>query len=179
VAGPDRVKLLHAPYRLPCVRRGDLATCRFRDCDVVITGWSAARFSWPRCRAVGRRGGSGLLADEELARAVRTESANAIRYWFGVSVDVVWRWRKALGVTNRCANAGLNARPPWGRPSSFKPACPAPTQRGREEPARGAPAGSDDTRDPSRRGEGPRVLLVGLGGVWAGPTAPARVPARG
>jgi hypothetical protein len=38
------------------------------------------------------------LVDEELARAIRHESAAALRYWWGVSVGVVWRWRKALGV---------------------------------------------------------------------------------
>jgi hypothetical protein len=29
---------------------------------------------------------------------VRHEAAAAIRHWWGVSVGVVWRWRKALGV---------------------------------------------------------------------------------
>jgi hypothetical protein len=42
---------------------------------------------------------------EELARAVRTELAAAVRYWWGVSEGVVWRWRKALGVT-RTNNEG-------------------------------------------------------------------------
>src|SRR5262249_52748135 len=37
---------------------------------------------------------------EELARAVRTESAAAVCYWWGVTPGVVWRWRKALGVTH-------------------------------------------------------------------------------
>jgi hypothetical protein len=46
-----------------------------------------------------------LLVDEELARAVRQESAAAVRYWWGVSAGVVWRWRKALGVT-KINNAG-------------------------------------------------------------------------
>jgi hypothetical protein len=36
---------------------------------------------------------------EGLARAVRCESATAIGYWWGVGPSVVWRWRKALGVT--------------------------------------------------------------------------------
>jgi hypothetical protein len=44
----------------------------------LITGWSDARISWPCCRAVGTTGGgSGLLLDEELAHAVRHESAAA------------------------------------------------------------------------------------------------------
>jgi hypothetical protein len=54
---------------------------------------------------VGQRGGCGLLLDEELARAVRCESASAIAYWWGASDGVVWRWRKVLGV-DRMANEG-------------------------------------------------------------------------
>jgi hypothetical protein len=42
------------------------------------------------------------LLDEELARAVRSESAAAIMHWWGVTAGVVWRWRKALGVS--CTN---------------------------------------------------------------------------
>jgi hypothetical protein len=95
----ERVKLLHGPYTPPPLKRGDRATCLLRDCDVIITGWSAGRIAWPRCRAEGTHGGgSGILLNEELARAVRCEAAAAIRYWWGVSVPVVWRWRKALGV---------------------------------------------------------------------------------
>src|SRR5262249_9931238 len=71
----------------------------FRDADVIVTGWSAGRIPWPRCRRPGTRGGgSGLLVDAELARAVRCESALAVRHWWGVVPSVVWRWRKALGV---------------------------------------------------------------------------------
>jgi hypothetical protein len=45
------------------------------------------------------------LVDEELARAVRHESAAAVRFWWEVSVGVVWKWRKTLGVT-RTNNEG-------------------------------------------------------------------------
>ena len=66
----DRFKLLHAPYKPQPLRRGDRATCLFRDGDVVITSWSDARLPWPRCRrADSTGGGSGLLVDEELLRA--------------------------------------------------------------------------------------------------------------
>ena len=58
---------------------------------VVITSWTAARISWPRCQAVGVRGSSGILLDDELARAVRTEAAAAVCYHWGVIVGVVWR----------------------------------------------------------------------------------------
>jgi hypothetical protein len=77
---------------------------------VVVTGWTDARISWPRCRPVDvPRTHPSLLVDDELARAVRQESADAVRFWWGVSVGVVWRWRKALGVT-RTNNEGSRRR---------------------------------------------------------------------
>ena len=103
---PNLIRLLHGPNQPPALKRGDVATCFLRDGDVIITSWSAARIPWPRCRRVGTSGGgSGLLLDEELARAVRCESSLAIQYWWGVHEGVVWRWRKALGV-GRADNEG-------------------------------------------------------------------------
>jgi hypothetical protein len=94
----DRTKLLFGPYRPPHLRKGDLATCLYRDCDVAVTTWTDARIPWPRGVPVGGMGRSSLLVDEELARAVRHESAAALRHWWGVSALLVWKWRKALGV---------------------------------------------------------------------------------
>jgi hypothetical protein len=94
----DRTKLLFGPYHPPLLKRGDLAGCLFKDCEVVIKGWTDARISWPRCLPVGTKGHPSLLVDKELARAIRHESAAALRYWWGVSDGVVTRWRKALGV---------------------------------------------------------------------------------
>src|SRR5262245_24977132 len=95
----DRAQLLFGPYRAPPLKRGDRAFCLFRDCYVVVTSWTDARIPWPRCRPLDRPlGGSGLLVDEELARAVRHESAAAVCYWWCASEGAVWRWRKALGV---------------------------------------------------------------------------------
>ena len=39
-----------------------------------------------------------LAGVSKLARAVRNESARAVRNWFGVNHGTVARWRKALGV---------------------------------------------------------------------------------
>jgi hypothetical protein len=96
----ERVKLLHGPYKTPRLRRGDRTFCLFRDCDVIVTGWTDARISWPRCRPLDvPRTHPSLLVDEELARAIRHESAAAIQCWWGVSNGVVHRWRRMLGVT--------------------------------------------------------------------------------
>jgi hypothetical protein len=102
----DRVRLLHGPYEAPPLRVGDRATCLFADCDVVITGWTDARLSWPRCRPLGMpRSHPSLLVNEDLARAIRQESAAALTYWWGASAFVIWKWRKALGVS-RTGNEG-------------------------------------------------------------------------
>jgi hypothetical protein len=98
----DRTKLLFGPYKAPRLREGDRAACLYRGCEVVVTGWADARINWPRCRPVDvSRARPSLLVDEELARAVRHESAAALRYWWGVSEFLVWKWRKALGVNCR------------------------------------------------------------------------------
>jgi hypothetical protein len=103
---PDRLKLLFGPYQAPPLKRGDRTFCLFRDTTVAITAWTDAPLPWPRCRALDSPGGgSGLLVDEELARAVRHESAAAVMFSWGPSMGAVCRWRKALGVT-RTDNEG-------------------------------------------------------------------------
>jgi hypothetical protein len=62
------------------LKKGDRATCLYRDALVVVTSWSDGRLSWPRCRALGHRGGSGILVYADLARAIRHESAAAVEY---------------------------------------------------------------------------------------------------
>jgi hypothetical protein len=94
----EKVKLLGGPYRPPALERGQITTCLFRKQVVVILGWSNAPIPWPICKKPGRGGGQGLLADEELLRAIRTESALALAYWWGMTTAQVWRWRKAFGI---------------------------------------------------------------------------------
>jgi hypothetical protein len=101
----DRVKLLHGPYRAPRLRVGARAMCLYRDCLVVVTSWTDGLISWPRGLPVGRMGHPSIVVTEELARAIRVESAAAIQHWWGVSDGVIHRWRKALGVT-RTNNGG-------------------------------------------------------------------------
>src|SRR5262249_18448887 len=96
---PALAQLLHGPYAAPPLKRGAKAVCLYRDGDVIITGWSAGRIPWPRCRLPGTRGsGSGLLVDDEFARAIRCESSLALQHWFGASRSAVRCWRRALGV---------------------------------------------------------------------------------
>lgn len=49
-----------------------------------------------------------MLIDEELARAVRNESATAISYWWGVGMNAVIDWRRALGAASRTDNPGTH-----------------------------------------------------------------------
>jgi hypothetical protein len=96
---PEQCRLVHGPYRAPRLSVGDRTSCLLCDAEVIVTRWSAARISWPRSRAVDNRGGSSVLLDDELARAVRNESAEAVGHCWGVQLGVVWRWCMALGVT--------------------------------------------------------------------------------
>lgn len=101
--------LLAAPYSPPAVRPGEHVTCLYRDGDAVVTSWTAAPIPWPRCRAAESGGGQGLLMTDELARAVRTESAEALKYWFGVGTGAVWRWRKWAGFSGTATTPGSKA----------------------------------------------------------------------
>jgi hypothetical protein len=94
----DRLRLLHGPYQAPTLRVGDRAACLYRDCDVVVTSWTAALIPWPRCKRAEGKGHPSLLVDDELARAICTEGAATVCYWWGASPQVVRRWRMAFGV---------------------------------------------------------------------------------
>ncbi len=93
-------------YTPPAVKKGERVSCLFRDCDCTVTSWSDAPISWPRVQPREQRGGCGLWVNDTLVRAIRTESAEALMYWFGVSANVVWRWRKAFGVSGTATTPG-------------------------------------------------------------------------
>jgi hypothetical protein len=96
----NKVELLFGPYQAPALCRGDRAFCLARDCDVIITSWTNAPIPWPRCRALDSPGGgSGILVDEELARAIRSESASALKHWWRASRCTVHWWRKMLDIS--------------------------------------------------------------------------------
>jgi hypothetical protein len=94
--------VLRGTYTPPALRRGDRTDCLVRDGMLVVSAWSDAPISWPRgCPPRQSPGSPSLIVDEELARAVRQESAAAIRYWWGVSNVTAIKWRKALGANRR------------------------------------------------------------------------------
>jgi hypothetical protein len=105
---PPAARLLAGPYAPPALAIGEHAYCQLRGCTVVIIGHSTGRIPWPMCRPLGR-GGPGLLVDDELARAVRTESAAALRYWFGVGSGASQTWRERLGADDTPGTAALRA----------------------------------------------------------------------
>jgi hypothetical protein len=100
----DSLRLLSGPYSTPALRVGERAVCHYRKCVVVVTSWTDAPISWPRGRPMPLPCPS-LLVDDELLRAIKSESAAAIRQWWGVSQGLIARWRKAFEVA-RMDNPG-------------------------------------------------------------------------
>lgn len=103
IIGPERVKLLFGPYQPPRLRKGDRVFCLSLDRPVVVVGMSPGPIPWPTCMQLEppRKGPRRILVEEELARAVRNESTEAVAYWWGVHRSTVHKWRRALGVTRK------------------------------------------------------------------------------
>jgi hypothetical protein len=95
-----RFKLL-GKYRTPRFKYGDIVTCALFG-DVKIVGLTDARIPWPKGspRKFVR---NVMVLYGDLAEAVKRESAQAIRYWFGVGEGTVTKWRHALDVERRTA----------------------------------------------------------------------------
>jgi hypothetical protein len=95
----DKASLLFEPYRTPALKVGERTLCLLRDMEVVIYGWSTWRIPWPLCYRAGTRAfGKGFLVDDELARAIRSELACAVQYWWGISQKTTCNWRRSLEV---------------------------------------------------------------------------------
>jgi hypothetical protein len=102
--------LLAGPYTTPRLRKGDRAFCFFQDTDVVVTSWKQGRIPWPRCRPIDaeRWRSSSVLVNDEVLRAIQTESSLPIHYWWGVSPTIIGKWKAAFGV-HRTNNPGTVA----------------------------------------------------------------------
>lgn len=87
-------KLLNGPYTPPACHVGDWLDDEVAG-RVQVGGWTDAPMPWPRRKKTGRH--SPILCGD-LVRAVQVESAEAIRYYWGVGATTVWAWRQALGV---------------------------------------------------------------------------------
>lgn len=86
--------LIGGHYAPPPCKRGDwIEDERFG--LVEVGGWTSAPIPWPYRK---RSGSPSLILTDEMARAVRTESEQAIAAHWGVSAGTVWSWRKSLGV---------------------------------------------------------------------------------
>ena len=109
-----------APTEAPRCRVGRVLTDNARG-DVRVLRISDGRIPWPIGRRVGigRGGKDNLVLTGALIDAVRRESNQAVAYWFGVGVNTVTAWRKALGVPR--ANEGTvelgreHFNEPWGK----------------------------------------------------------------
>lgn len=121
--------LIAGPYTPPPCKRGDwIEDERFG--LIEVGGWTAAPIAWPYRK---RAGSPSLILTEDLARAVRTESEQAIAEHWGVGLTTVWSWRKALGVgrITRGTRAILSAGVPEEAAARGREAAAAPEARAR------------------------------------------------
>jgi hypothetical protein len=95
---PDRVKLLFGPSRTPPFRCGQRVLCEARGL-VVVCGLTDASIPWLVCRGIGKSSGrTSLVVFDDLAVAIRRESAQAVAHQWGVSDVTVSKWRRLLDV---------------------------------------------------------------------------------
>lgn len=82
------------PYRAPNVRAGDRITCRLRG-PIVVDGFTSGPSPWPWSYNRGQRS---LILCGDLVNAVELETIATIQRRWGVSRQLVKRWRRALGI---------------------------------------------------------------------------------
>src|SRR5437867_12477283 len=95
---PDAVRfqLLNGPYQPPKCKVGSWLNCRRRG-HVKVVAISDGLIQWPMTQSE-TGGPRSLILCGDLVKAVRQESAVAIKHWWGVQHDLVRKWRKNVGV---------------------------------------------------------------------------------
>jgi hypothetical protein len=126
--------LVGRPYHLPHVLVGDRLHDELLGADTDVAALAKLPIGvWPmRRRHIG-----GLLVPilaADLARAVRTESAQAVAYWWSVSRETVGRWRRALHVARM--TEGTRAR--WSQLAPQRLSVAARRKGGRSSKSRRA-----------------------------------------
>lgn len=91
---PSKAPELLGEYSPPDMKRSDWLFCEVRG-KVQVGGYTDAPIPWPRLLKGGRHV---HIMCEDLVRAVQTESAKAVAYWFNVNPRTVRLWRRRLGV---------------------------------------------------------------------------------
>lgn len=94
---PKPPTLVGGPYTAPPCEPGSSLVCRIRGRQTV-GGLTAAPVPWPYSATHHAGPHRTLLLCGDLVRAVRTESAQAIAWHWGIGRRVVSEWRRALGV---------------------------------------------------------------------------------
>ena len=90
---PSRYELLFGPYHLPVFKYGDVVMCERRG-QGTLCGLSHGSIPWLVGKCDNHKA---LVLCGDLVEAVKREASLAIQYWWGVSYETVWRWRKSAG----------------------------------------------------------------------------------
>jgi hypothetical protein len=103
------------PYVSPPCRKGDWITDEIHGL-VQVNGWTDGPLGWPTRKRPGG-GPRAIATTADLVRAIRSESAVAVAYWFGVSTKKVGELRRELDVPRntdgtRLAHAAVAELPP-------------------------------------------------------------------
>ena len=89
----DPPSLLHGPYQSPRIFPGEFISCEIRGLLEVKTFTDA-----PIPQPIKKGRGCAIIVCGDLVKALKSESASAVSYWWGVSAHQVSRWRAALGI---------------------------------------------------------------------------------
>jgi hypothetical protein len=96
--------LIAGPYASPACEVGSSLICK-RFGRQTVGGFTAAPIPWPYAARIG--GKPPLILCGDLVRAIRTETAAAVAFHWGVDRSVVHDWRQVLGVGRFTAGTRL------------------------------------------------------------------------